>query len=236
MFLVKESQWNLVEKNKINFRQSNVTDFDKCYSNYKCSSDLVNAYTLMHFISINNNNFNYFYDSNYIDLNKRNLTCADIAFFNQFGHNQFDLVSLNKVEYQYAKVLKTHQCMNKTLGDFQIKLKNHLNELNYLNKINTQINNNQIINNQLTKINHLDQFNRTKLINQINQLNQNFTNISNLKLNTQLQSKNLNVTIVPRRCFDCIRAANNYNSQNSESCKFINLYIFIYIYLIFLSI
>lgn len=194
MFLLKESQWIAVQQSSIkNLRQSNISNFDQCYSNYECSSDLVNANTLMHFITSND------------QLNKltiKNLTCADIAFYNQFGHNQIK----NKIEHKYLDVLMTHRCMNRTVNDFQIKLQNllsqqnHLNQLNYLNQQNKNT----------TQFNFLTNPTQFSQLSQISHLN-----LPKIFQKTD-QTKYLNISIVPRRCFDCIRTANSYNSQNNE--------------------
>ena len=148
MFLLRESQWKRVLDSPIKLRQSNITSFDECFTNYECASDLVNAYTLLKFLSN--------------DPNLSRITCADVAIYNQFGvhGNETTTVQHDKID-QYAAVLNTHQCMNKTLTNFQTKL--------MINKL------------KLPEKQHL-----------------------------------MNVSIVPRRCLDCIRTANNYNSENSN--------------------
>lgn len=203
-FLLRESQWNAVQSSAVRLRQSNEASFDRCFSSFECSSDLVNAYTLLHFVQASNRDAHMQHK-----LYRKNLTCADIAFFNQFGHSQ----AASKIERQYSRVLQTHQCMARPLNDdFQARLIAHLNEAGHqaaqrpgqsggVHQFTPHLNAHLSNQNQIGHLNLPD-----------------LPKIFQRPPADQANKNDLSVSIVPRRCFDCIRTANNYNSQNSEQC------------------
>lgn len=202
MFLLKESQWNAIQNavqagsSVIALRLSNATSFDQCFSSYECSSDLVNAYTLLHFTSPSKDNLMR------TKLFRKNLTCADVAFYNQFGHSQ----AANKIEHQYSRVLQTHQCMGRPLNDdFQVRLIGHLNEAanqpNRLHQPTSHFNQAYHPNQPLNQFTHLSQLSQFSNLNQIGHLN--LPKIFQRPSGDQAGKNDLSISIVPRRCFDC---------------------------------